>query len=163
MLKPAQLYKEQLEREQIKSWYDPRNIYWNGGAGDYMVGLPDNNAERHCFVSVDKDDNVIGYIEYQVDWVTLSADRFGMISFRKGSLEFARDIYRAVCDIFEKYGLRRIQWCCYADNPAVRGYHNFIKKHGGVVCGYFRQNAMLQDGKLHDTVDFEILKSEFRP
>ena len=34
MLRPAQLYKDKLAEENIMSWYDPRNIYWNGGAGD---------------------------------------------------------------------------------------------------------------------------------
>ena len=28
--------------------------------------------------------------------------------------------------------------------------------------GYHRQNARLQDGKLHDSVEFEILKEEWR-
>ena len=47
------------------------------------------------------------------------------------------------------------------DNPAIRGYRNFIKKHGGRECGYYRQIARLQDGKLHDRVEFEILKEEW--
>ena len=31
MLKPAQLYKDKLQEENIKSWYKPENIYWHGG------------------------------------------------------------------------------------------------------------------------------------
>lgn len=58
--------------------------------------------------------------------------------------------------------MNRIEWWCYADNPAIRGYRNFIKRHGGRECGYWRQIARLQDGQLHDSVSFEILEEEFK-
>lgn len=161
MLKPAQLYNEKLEEENIKAWYRPENIFWNGGTGDTTINLPDDNYDRHCFVSVDKDDNIIGYITYSVDWSAMSADRFGIISYRKNSLEFAKDVYKVICNLFEVYHMNRLSWSSYADNPAIRGYRNFIKKHGGRECGYYRQIARLQDGKLHDSVDFEILAEEF--
>ncbi len=162
MLKPAQLYKDKLQEENIKSWYKPENIFWNGGAGDSTVNLPDDNYNSHCFVSVDKEDNVIGYIAYAVDWTAMSADRFSIISYKKNSIEFAKDVYKAVCDLFEVYHMNRVSWCAYADNPANRGYRNFIKKHGGRECGHYRQIARLQDGKLHDMVIFEILTGEFK-
>lgn len=161
MLKPAQLYVGKLQEENLKSWYKPENIYWHGGTGDCQIELPDNNYVSHCFVSVDKDDNVIGYISYAVDWSAMSADRFGIISYRKNSLEFAKDVYNVVCDLFEVYHMNRISWGAYADNHAVRGYRNFIRKHGGRECAYHRQAARLQDGKLHDSVEFEILAAEF--
>lgn len=162
MLKPAQLYRDQLQEENIKSWYKTENIYWNGGPFDSMINLKEDNYDCHQFVSVDKDDNVIGYICYEINWSVMSAHSFGIISFKKGSIEFAKDVYTAIFDIFEKYHLNRIAWYCYADNPAIRGYRNFIKKHGGRECAYYRQNARLQDGRLHDSVEFEILAEEFR-
>lgn len=157
MLKPAQSYKEKLQEENIKSWYQPENIYWHGSAGGSQINVYDNNYNCHQFVSVDKDDNVIGYMAYCVDWAAMSCDRFGIISFRKGNMEFVKDVYTAICEIFEKYHMNRIEWFAYADNPAVRGYRNFIKKHGGRECGSYRQVARLQDGKLHDSVCFEIM------
>lgn len=162
MLKPAQLYKEKLQEENIKAWYKPENIFWNGGSGDSQIDIREDNYDCHQFVSVDKDNNVIGYIGYSVDWAAMSAWQFGIISYRKGSVEFARDVYKAVCNLFEVYHMNRIQWCAYADNPAIRGYRNFIKKHGGRECGYYRQAARLQDGRLHDCVNFEILAEEFK-
>ena len=162
MLRPAQLYKEQLENKNIESWYKPENIYYHGGTGEYSFNIPDNNAQVHSFASVDKNNNVIGYIGYCVDWSAMSADNFGMISFDKGNLEFVKDIYKVICDCFKVYHFNRISWYCYADNPAIRGYRNFIKRYGGRECGYFRQYIKLRDGKLHDSVCFEILASEFK-
>lgn len=161
MLRPAQLYQEKLQEENIKAWYKPENIFWNGGPGDSAIELPDNNYDSHHFVSVDKKDNVIGYISYSIDWSAMSADRFGIISFRKNSIEFAKDLYKAICDLFEVYHMNRVSWLAFADNPAVKGYRSFIKKHGGRECAYHRQLARLQDGLLHDSVEFEILAEEF--
>ena len=39
MLKPAQLYEEELQKKITESWYKPENMYWNGGAGDSQISL----------------------------------------------------------------------------------------------------------------------------
>lgn len=160
MLKPAQLYADKLREEHIKSWYSLENMYWYADACLTGMELPEDTS-MHCFVSVDKEDNVIGYIHYTVNWEVMSADYWGIISFRKNSIIFAKDLYTAICNCFSRFNLNRISWACYADNPAIRGYRNFIRLYGGRECGYFRQSAKLLDGKLHDKVQFEILKEEF--
>lgn len=163
MLKPAQLYKEKLQEQFYKAWYDPRNIFYSGWHGMDVPDLPNNNYDTHHFVSVDKDDNVVGYISYSVNWVAMSASQFGIISFDKGELVLAKDLFQAICNLFEVYHMNKIMWCAYADNPAVKSYRRFIKKYGGRECAYYRQQARLQDGILHDSVSFEILASEFIP
>ena len=162
MLRPAQLYKDRLYEEYVKTWYKPEYMYYTGLTGDQVPEIPNNNYDTHHFVSIDKNDSIIGYINYSVDWVSMSADRFGVISFDRGNIEFAKDIYCTICNLFEKYHMNRISWFAYVENPAIRAYRNFIKKHGGRECGYYRQIAKLQDGKLHDSVQFEILAEEFK-
>lgn len=161
MLKPAQIYKEQIQKECTRLWYSQEDIYYNGGAGNYEIDFSDNNFKQHQFASVDSHGNVIGYISYSVDWAAKSADNLGAISFTKSGIEFVRDLYKAVCNLFEVYHMNRVSWIAYADNPAVRGYRNFIKKHGGRECGYYRQVSLLLDGRLHDCISFEILAEEF--
>lgn len=162
MLKPAQLYREELQKKYVECWYKPENQYYSGWTGMQIPDLPDNCYDTHDFVSVDKDNNVIGYISYCINHVSLSVDRLGIISFKKGDLTFGRDIYESICNIFEAYGMNRIEFFAFADNPAVKAYRNFIRKHGGRECAYKRQCARLQDGKLHDAVIFEILAEEFK-
>ena len=161
MLRPAQLYVDELQKENIKAWYKKENIYWSGGAGDSRLNIREDNYDGHQFVSVDKENHVIGYIAYRIDWSAMSADQFGMISYQKGNLEFVRDLYQVIYNLFKVYHMNRISWFCYTDNPAIRGYRNFIKRYGGRECGYYRQIARLQDGQIHDGVEFEILAEEF--
>ena len=97
MLKPAQLYKDELQKKNIETWYDQRYMYYHSGTGAYDISFADNNCDKHQFVSVDKDDNVTGYISYNIDWCALSADNFGIISYDIGNVEFAKDCYKAVC------------------------------------------------------------------
>ena len=162
MLKPAQLYTALLNDKMIETWYRPEYMYYHGGVAEFTLELPDNNGSSHCFVSVDNDDNIIGYISYNVDWISMSAEEWGIISFDLGNVTFAKDVYKAIMDCFVEYHFNRISWWCYADNPAIRGYRNFIEKHGGRECAHFRQHTRLRDGKLHDSVCFEILAEEFQ-
>lgn len=162
MLRPAQLYEEQLKKLYTETWYDMSKIYYHGWCSSSDIIIQNNNSETHQFVSVDKKDNVIGYLSYSIDWASKCVYNIAIISLAdKPNIVFAKDIKQAIDDIFFKYNLNRIYWLAYADNPAVRGYRNFIKKHGGKECGYQRQAVILLDGKLHDSVEFEILKSEY--
>lgn len=161
MLKPAQLYKNKLQEEYMKLWYDQSCIYYHGGSGSSILDLPNDNYNEHHFVSVDKNDNIIGYISYSLDWQAMSIKNIGIISFQKGNLGFIKDIHKAIYDLFEVYHMNRVSWFCYVDNKAINRYRTFIKKHGGRECAYYRQIAKLLDGRLHDAVEFEILAEEF--
>ena len=163
MLKPAQLYREQLREKELTSMYDINDRYFHSWCGAAVTDLKDDNWNNHIFVSVNDKDEVIGFIAYEVDHNALSTNSWGIVSFDKGNLAFIKDVYQAIYDVFYKYNFNRIEWCCYADNPAIRGYRNFIKRVGGIECGYKRQNKMLLDHTIHDTVEFEILKEEFKP
>lgn len=162
MIKQALLYEEELQKENIKTWNNINYQWWHGGQSGFPINLDKNsgNSENHNFVSVDKYDNVIGYIGYSVDYVSKSAFNFGIVSFNKPSIIFARDLVNCIKDVFVVYNFNKIEWYCYADNPAIRGYRNLINKFGGKEVGYLRQSSILMDGKYHDTVIFEILKSE---
>ena len=92
MLRPAQLYKDRLYEEYVKTWYKPEYMYYTGWTGDQVPEIPNNNYDTHHFVSIDKNDSIIGYINYSVDWISMKADRFGIISFDRGNIEFARDV-----------------------------------------------------------------------
>lgn len=159
MLRPAQLYKEELLKKHYEQWYRPETNYYSGLC-NWSLDIKDDNGEKRQFVSVDKNNKVIGYIAYNVEWTTRSASSFGMISYEKGNLEFVRDLYKTVYDLFLVENFNRVEWWCFTDNPAVRGYKNFIKRFGGRIAGELHKSCMFSDGSLHDSYIFEILKED---
>lgn len=161
MLAPAQLYKEELQTENIKTWYLPENIYYNFSTGNDYIEILENNYNCHQFVSVNKNNNIIGYISYDINWEIMSVTNLGIISFQRGNINFIKDVYQAITDIFEKYHMKRLEWFCIKDNPVLKSYEKKVLKFGGSKCGEFTQSVKLMDGKLHDCVYFEILSTNF--
>lgn len=162
MLKPAQLYVEKLQDKFAEIFCDLKYQYFTHGTMNNIPEIPDNNRDNHLFVSVNKNDEVLGYISYGVDWEAMTTCSFGAISFVPGgSVEFANDLRKAIDNIFMKFNFNRIEWWAYADNPAIRGYDNFIKRYGGRRAGYLKQNVKLMDGKLHDTIIYEVMREDY--
>ena len=159
MLKPALLYKEELLKKHYEHWYKPETSYYSGLC-NWSIKIEDNNEYVRQFVSVDKNNNVIGYIAYNVDWNVRSASQFGIISYDKGNIEFVRDLYKTIYDLFFVNNFNRVEWWCFTDNPAVRGYKKFIKRFGGNIVGTVHKSCMFSDGSLHDSYIFEILKED---
>lgn len=159
MIKAALLYKDELQKKFLEHWYEPGTKYYSGTC----CGIPDlvnTNMDKRQYVSIGKDGSVIGYIAHNINWCTRSAQNWGMISFDKGNLTFIRDLRTVVTNLLVKENFNRVEWWCFADNPAVRGYCNFVKRFGGKEVGHMHNSAMFSDGSLHDTLIFEILKED---
>ena len=56
--------------------------------------------------------------------------------------------------------MNRVSWSAFVENPAVKGYRNFIKKHGGRECAYHRQVAKQQHVKIHDDLEKDKIASQ---
>lgn len=161
MRKAAQLYKDELTLKFYEILYDDYYMYYYGWTGVEIPVLKENNYDSHDFVSVNSKGEVIGYISYNVNYLTMSATQLGIISFRKGDISFIRDVYDAVIDIFVKYHMNRLSFTCFTENPAVRSYKKFVTLFGGLQNAYYRQDLKLSDGQLHDELGFEILAEDF--
>lgn len=163
MIKPAILYKEQLLQKYSEIMYDITYQYYFGYPSTWLPEVPDNTGDGHYFVSVNKNNEVLGYVTYGINHLSKSCFNFGVISFDKGNINFIKDVYQIINNIFNLYHFNRIEWNCFADNPAIKGYRNFIKKCGGREVGYLKATNVLMDQKLHDSVLFELMKEDFKP
>lgn len=162
MLKPAIEYASELKILFNRASLEIENQYYFSEPGSYMYEPSDNTIWRKDYVSLDSDGEIVGWLTYSIDFHALSAYKWGLISFKKkGNLILIKDLEQAIVDVFEKYNLNRISFSCYADNPAINGYFNLIKRLGGTKTGYEHEVARLLDGKLHDFVDFEIMKVDY--
>lgn len=161
MIKLANPYEQELNHKILECSLDPRYMYYFGDNGSYSVSVADNTVYLHDFVSVDKDGKLIGYIGYSISPSARRAHSFGLISFDIGNLTFVRDAQKVITDIFEKYHLNMISWVAYEDNPVVESYRRMCKKFGGKEVAHERQVARLMDGKLHDSITWEVSAEEY--
>ena len=161
MLYPAQMYKEELHKKLVNTWYDERYKYYYDSSGKNEIVINDNCYYQRQFASVDKYGNVIGYICYTYDDYSSYAKWFGILCFEyQFCFEFIADVIRVVDDIFEKFHLNRVEFECFDENPTLDAYRRFIHKYGGEEVARFRRTTRLQDGKWHDSIKFEILYDE---
>lgn len=158
MIRPAQLYRDEISRKMIDTWYDEKYMYYYDTSGKYENTIPDNcNYQRH-FASIDKNGNLIGYIGYSFDDYSGYAKWFGILSFTdEPNPEFGLDVLRVFDDIFYKFSMNRIEFSVFADNPVIKSYRAFIKRYGGKEVCTLRETNRLMDGRMHDSVIFEIL------
>lgn len=160
MLDIAKKYEKEFQDKYIQTWYDDKYQYYRDSSGDRIPQLADNCYDRRDFVSLNKEGEVIGFISYFFNDVNESASQFGAISFDRSNPIFADDLRQVIADIFFKFNLNRIEFWCFADNPAIKGYRAFIKRYGGREVGHLRSSCKLVDGKFHDSVIFEIMKKD---
>ena len=160
MIKPAQLYQQELNTLYYKTFYDSKYMYYRGCWGTGQLIIPDNTYDSHHFVILNNNYEVVGYITYTINFASKVVDDFGIISF-KPSVCFGRDLMKIIDNIFIKYNMNKIEFRAFADNPIIKHYYNFIDKYGGRVVGTLIDSVMLEDGKLHDDVMFELFKKDY--
>lgn len=160
MLDLAIKFDSALRRKMIDTWYDPE--YFSYYSNEMFIPDFSSSPNGHRdFVSLNERGDIIGYFSYQVDVRTMSASNFGLISFEKGNLIFLRDVMQAIDDIFVKFNLNRMEWMCYASNPALSGYRKFIKRYGGEEVGVLHKAALTADGLLQDVHLFELMAEDY--
>lgn len=162
MLRPSQLYKDEINKKFIDIWYDTSYQWYAMDCGLAYFDPAETNHDTHSFVSVDENGRILGFICYSVNWEVMSAHSLGIMAFEKFNLTFGRDLRQAIEDIFFKYNMNRLSFFSIADNPVVPTYKRFTEKYGGRICGYERDTTKLIDGKLHDTIRFEIMAEDFK-
>lgn len=157
MLIPAQLRQDELRNLFTGRWYDKKFMYYYDGSGRELYQSDNNCYYSRQFVSVDQDNNIVGYIGYNYNNDARSAAQFGLCSFSDYNQTFFNDVIIAIYEIFYKFGLNRIEFCAFSGNPAVKGYRAFLKRYGGREVCRLRNTCRLMDGQLHDTIIFEVL------
>ena len=162
MLVPAQLRQEELRQLFTITWYDERFMYYYDGTGRNLYQSDDNCYYSRQFCSVDKDDRIVGYIGYNYNNDNRSATNFGLCNFEAYNQTFFNDAIIAVYELFYKFHLDRIEFCCFSENPALKGYRSFIKRYGGREAAHLHRTCRLMDGRLHDTYIFEIMIEDLK-
>lgn len=154
MLKPALLFKQEFEKLFAEKIYTEDFFYYVGYPQYFK--LPEIKDEENLYQwAVVDDDKLIGYLTYRIDLYTNNVYNFGLISFDKGNIKLARDVYNKLTELINKH--HRVEWRAIQGNPAIRGYTRFCKKYNGCILTY-RDAVKDTDGNYRNEYVFEVVK-----
>ena len=161
MLDNAIKYKEELKIKLMDIWYDDKYKYYFSSNWRSEFELPKDDWERRCYVSLDKEGNVIGYIAYSISRLTNSAYDFGAINFSDNKTTFGIDLCKVIDDIFCKFNMTRIEFNVVCSNPIEKSYDKMIAKYGGRIVGTRKKVVKLIDNQIYDDKIYEILREDY--
>lgn len=154
MLKPAILYKAEIEKFFAEKLYTEDFFYYVGYPQWFR--LPEIKDEENFYQWAILDgEKVIGYLGYRIDMYTDNVYSFGLLSFDKGNIKLARDVYNKLTELINKH--HRVEWRAIQGNPAIRGYTRFCKKYNGFILTY-RDAVKDIDGNYRNEYVFEVVK-----
>ena len=162
MLDVAIRYQDQLVDKFRSVWLKERYKFW-AGTSYFDDWQPINSTwVDHQFVSI-RNGKIIGYIGYGINRSDGDiAHDLNIINFEDDpSMTFAMDLGKALTDIFEKYNFRKLNFYVIVGNPAEKAYDKMIKRYGGRVVGYRKENTRLFDGKYYDDKLYEVMREEY--
>ena len=159
MIKPAVLY----EQEIIDSF---KNIFFNEKykylyySGYGIPQIENNTFNVHQFASVDNNNNLVGFIYYDVDRTYHAARTLCAVNFTDNYITFGADLVQVIKDIFEKYHFHKLIFNAVIGNPAREKYTKIIERFGGRIVGIAKEDIYMY-GKYHDKIIYEVLKSDY--
>lgn len=155
MLVPAILYKERIVEGFKKYYYTKDMLYETGCICNWSPEIAERpNESQFQYAIVDKNEKLIGYLGYSVDWYVSKAYNFGLFSFDRGNAIVGRDVFDKLEELVST--LHRVEWRAIGGNPACRGYDNFIKMHNGIKH-ILKDSIRDKDGIYHDDIIYEIV------
>lgn len=158
MLVPAVLYKDQIIKGMQRYFYTTDMMYETGCMENWTPNIfdcPDESQFQYAIV--DKNEKLVGYLGYSVDWYASKAYNFGLFSFDRGNLQVPKDVFERLEELVNT--LHRVEWRAVGGNPACRGYDNFIKKHNGTKH-VLKDSIKDRVGSYHDDIIYEIVHNE---
>ena len=157
MIKPAILYKEEIERKFKEFYYSDDFMYYTGTNESFSIEVTDNCSDYKYEFAVlsDKDEHLIGYISYTIDWYSSVANRFGIFSFDRGNPIMGKEVTKIISRLIEEYKLHKIEWRMISGNPVQKSYDALCKKYNG-YCHILKDIFKDRMGNYHDDYIYEI-------
>ncbi len=157
MLDIAINHLEELKKKMNSIWFQDKYKYYNFNAYYSDFEVSKDTWSEHQFVSLNSNNEVIGYIGYSINRTANYCHELGIINFSDDKLTFGRDLKQVVSDIFEKFNFQKLKFSVVIGNPIEKSYDKIIKKYGGCVVGIYANETKLMDGKYCAVKHYEIL------
>lgn len=161
MLDIAIKYQSQLKSKFLSIWFDDKYKFFNYDMYYRDKDLDTETWNRHQFVSLNSEGEVIGYIGYSVCRQTYNAVSLSIINFSNNKIVFAKDLKQALTDIFEKFNFNKLNFSVVIGNPIEKSYDKICQKYGGRIVGIYKNETKLFDNQFYDVKHYEILREDY--
>lgn len=162
MLRLAIDYRDKLNQQMRKTAFDPKYTYYHFSTyRNYKVDIAEDSWNMIQMVSVDSDENVLGYLSCGCNRSCNKVHSIGAINFGTVNIGFSRDFYEFLTSLFTVHSFNKIEWEVVVGNPAEKIYDKIVDKYGGRIVGTRIDSTVLMDGSFHDVKEYEIFKKDF--
>lgn len=162
MLKLAKLYENELDLNFMNCINKPHFKYLMGSWSNFKVEIDDSNWNKLQFVSIDKNNNVIGYLGCHIDRTANYVWGLEFVNFTQNlNLTFSKDCKAFFDLVFKSYKFNKINWCVFIGNPAERTYDKLIKKYNGQIIGIYKEDYYTYDGEVCDKKAYELMRKDY--
>ena len=157
MLIPAIVKKNEILNAFKRCYYTEDMFLETGNLNNWLPNIQEEtNDGLFQFAIVDKEENLIGFLTYRIDWYSSCVSCFGLISFDKGNPIVGRDLLQEIKKLIYEYKIHRIEWRMIGGNPVERHYDKFCKKFNGTK--HILKDAIKDKfGKYRDDIIYEII------
>lgn len=159
MLIPAIVKKNEILEAFKKCYYTEDMMYETGGLHNWLPNIQEEtDSGRFQYAIVNTKKELLGYLDYQIDWYSSCAHNFGLISFNKGNPIIGADLFSELNKMMNEYKLHRIEWRMVGGNKVEKSYDRFCKQFNGT-------KHVLKDvvkdmyGNYHDAIIYEIINT----
>ncbi len=159
MLEPAYLRRDEVKGLYAENIGKPVNKWFrNGSYVVFELKIDPDQWIRYQYVSVDKNNNIVGYLRANNSREHKLVDTIAIINFNGDkSLEFGKDVKRFFWLLLQS-DTRKIKFSVVIGNPIEATYDKICKKFGGRIVGTFYKDVKLLDGTYADRKCYEIMK-----
>lgn len=159
MLIPAIIKKNEILEAFKRYYYSDDMMYETGSLNNWLPNIQEETETgKYQYAIVDSKDNLIGYLDYHVDWYNSCACGFGLISFDRGNPIVGKDLYNELNKLINDYKLHRIEWRMVGGNPIEKSYDKFCSKHKGTKH-ILKDVIKDKHGKYHNDIIYEIINN----
>lgn len=157
MMKPALLYKEEIQNSLNNYAYDDDMFLYSASLGYCTPNFEDSDGSLYQYAILDnKEERVVGYFTYCIDWYSSCARNFGLFSFDRKNSTIGIDVYHEIRKLISSYKIHRIEWRMVSGNPVEKHYDKFCRKYNGSKL-ILRDAIRDRQGCYHDDIIYEIL------
>lgn len=161
MLIPAICRADEIVANCQAMFYTEDMFHMTGYTSDWTPNIEESNdgsCKSYAIINNSKENKLIGYLGYCIDYRAKRVDQFGLISFDKGNPIVGRDTFEHLKYLCEHY--HTVSWRMVGGNPAERGYDKFLSMYDKPGYGtsklYIPDALMDLDGVYVDDIIYQV-------